>query len=137
MPPALAATLADLVMLAHFAFVLFVIGGALLVLRWPKVAWLHIPIAAYGAAIELVGWVCPLTPLEQKLRRTAGQETFAGGFIEHWIGRILYPASWGDIHVALGILVVVGNLALYAWIWRRHRRGNTAEGPRRGRSASA
>lgn len=125
MPPTVASALADLVMLVHFAFVLFVVGGALLVLRWPKVAWLHVPCAAYGAAIELVGWVCPLTPLERTLRRAAGQEAFAGSFIEHWIGRILYPADWQEIHVALGVLVVVGNLALYAWIWRRRRAGRS------------
>lgn len=127
MPPTLASILADLVMLTHFGFVLFVAGGALLVLRWPKVGWLHVPCAAYGAAIELVGWTCPLTPLERTLRRAAGETAFADGFIQHWLGRILYPANWHDIHLVLGVLVVVGNGALYAWIWRR-RRGTRPEG---------
>ncbi len=121
MSPRLASLLADAVMLVHFGFVLFVIAGALLVLRWPRVAWAHVPCAMYGAAIELWGWVCPLTPLENRWRRIAGEGGYDGGFIEHYVGRILYPAGWHDIHIILGILVILLNVALYAWIIRRHR----------------
>ncbi len=121
MSPGLASLLADAVMLIHFGFVLFVVFGAFLVLRWPRVAWAHVPCAAYGAAIELWGWVCPLTPLENRWRRIAGQGGYDGGFIEHYVGRILYPAGWHDIHIILGILVILLNVALYAWIIRRHR----------------
>lgn len=113
---------ADLVMLLHLGFVLFVALGAFLVLRWRRVAWGHVPCAAYGAAIEFFGWVCPLTPLERGLRRRAGGGGWEGGFIEHYVGQILYPASWDRIHLLLGVLVVTGNAAIYAWIlWRRRR----------------
>ncbi|UCG77040.1 MAG: DUF2784 domain-containing protein [Gemmatimonadota bacterium] len=109
-------------MLLHFGFVIFVIAGGLLVLWRPRFSWLHIPCALYGAAIELFGWVCPLTPLEQSLRRTAGQGGYEGGFIEHYVRPILYPANWRDIHVLLGIAVVVVNVGIYVWVWRRLRR---------------
>lgn len=113
--------LADLVMLVHAAFVLFVALGGLLAAWRLKVAWAHVPCALYGAAIEFFGWTCPLTPLEAHLRRAAGQESFTGSFIEHYVGRILYPASWGEIHVWLGVAVVLGNAAIYGWIWTRRR----------------
>lgn len=117
--------LADLVLVSHATFVLFVALGGFLVLRWPRVAWAHVPCALYGAAIELVGWVCPLTPLEQRLRRAAGQRGYTGGFLEHYLRGVLYPADWEHIHVALGIALVVGSVALYALAflrWRRRRR---------------
>lgn len=117
---------ADLVMLTHLAFVIFVCLGALLVLRWHWVAWLHVPAALYGAAIELVGWICPLTPLENDLRRAAGQAGFEGGFIEHYVGRILYPERWDEIHVLLGVLVLTLNAFLYAWIIARFSRAKEA-----------
>ncbi len=121
MSPRLASLLADAVMLVHFGFVLFVIAGALLVLRWPRVAWAHVPCAMYGAAIELWGWVCPLTPLENRWRRIAGEGGFDGGFIEHYVGRILYPGNWSDIHLILGVLVILLNVALYGWVIHRRR----------------
>lgn len=110
---------AELVMLAHFAFVLFVALGGFLLLwrRW--VAWLHVPCALYGAAIEFFGWTCPLTPLEVRLRRAAGRAGYEGGFIEHYLEGILYPAAWGELHVWLGVAVLVGNAAVYAWALRR------------------
>lgn len=111
--------LADLVMSVHAAFVVFVALGGLLVARWPAVAWAHLPCAAYGAAIEFFGWTCPLTPLEASLRRAAGQAGYTGSFIEHYLGQLLYPAAWGEIHLWLGVAVVVGNAAIYGWIWRR------------------
>lgn len=113
--------LADLVMLVHFGFVLFVTLGALLVLwrRW--VAWFHVPCALYGAAIEFFGWICPLTPLENHLRRAAGQAGYEGGFIEHYVGGILYPGNWNEIHLFLGVLVLMLNAGLYAWILTRGR----------------
>lgn len=118
--------LADLTMLVHFGFVLFVSLGALLVLwrRW--IAWIHVPCAAYGAAIEFRGWVCPLTPLENRLRRAAGEAGYEGGFIEHYVGGLLYPADWGEIHVLLGVLVILLNAGLYAWILTRGRSRNAA-----------
>lgn len=114
--------LADLVLLSHAAFVLFVATGGFFVLRWPRLAWLHVPCALYGAAIEFVGWVCPLTPLEQQLRRQAGQAGYAGGFLDHYLRGVLYPSNWEHIHVALGVAVIVGNVALYGLALARWRR---------------
>lgn len=113
---------ADLVVLLHFAFVVFVAVGGLLVLRWRRVAWLHLPCALYGAAIEFFGWVCPLTPLEGRLRRLAGETGYEGGFVQHYLGGVLYPADWSDVHLWLGAAVVVGNAAIYAVAWVRWRR---------------
>ncbi len=112
--------LADLVLLVHALFVAFVALGALLVLRWPRAAWLHVPCALYGAAIEFFGWICPLTPLEASLRRAAGQAGYEGSFLEHYLQPVLYPGNWEQIHLWLGAAVLVGNAALYGWIlWRR------------------
>lgn len=112
--------LADLVMLVHFAFVLFVALGGVLVAWRPGVAWAHVPAVLYGAAIEFFGWVCPLTPLEIRLRRAAGQAGYGGSFIERYLEGILYPSAWAEIHVWLGVAVLVGNGAIYGWIlWRR------------------
>jgi len=75
--------LADSVLLAHAAFVAFVVLGGLLALRWPRLAWLHLPAATWGAGIEFAGGICPLTPLENHWRRLAGEQGYAGGFFEH------------------------------------------------------
>ena len=83
--------LADTVLLFHLAFIVFVGVGGLVVLRWAKVAWIHLPIAAWGVWIELSGNICPLTPLENALRRMAGEQGYSGGFIEHYILPIIYP----------------------------------------------
>ncbi len=114
MSPFVAGLLADLVMLVHLGFVLFVVAGALLVLRHPRLAWVHVPSALYGATIEIVGWVCPLTPLEQALRRAAGSVSYSGGFIEHYVGGLLYPADWDRLRIWLGIAVLALNAAAYA-----------------------
>ena len=115
--------LADAVVLLHVAFVLFVVLGGLLVLRWPRLAWVHLPAAAWGAAVELGGWTCPLTPLENALRERAGLETYAGGFVEHYVVPVLYPAALGrDLQLALGLGVLALNVAVYAAVaWRRRR----------------
>ncbi|OHC63251.1 MAG: hypothetical protein A2040_07575 [Rhodocyclales bacterium GWA2_65_19] len=116
---------ADLIVILHFAFIVFVGLGALLSLRWPRAAWLQVPAAAWGAAIEFRQGVCPLTPLEQRLRLAAGDAGYSGGFIEHYLLPIIYP-SWLDEYsrIALGTLVIVINLAAYGWaLWRRRRQG--------------
>lgn len=118
--------LADVVMLLHFGFVLFVALGALLLLRWPRAAWIHLPCVLYGAAIEFFGWVCPLTPLEIQLRRRAGAAGYEGGFIQNYLEGVLYPAGWADVHVWLGVAVLLGNGLLYAWVWRRLTEGGAA-----------
>jgi hypothetical protein len=124
----LPAVLADLVVVAHFAFVLFVVLGGLLVLRWPRLAYVHVPVAIYGALIEFAGWVCPLTPLENMLRERAGETGYQGGFIEHYILPVLYPSALTrEIQILLGSLVLVLNLVIYAYIIRRRRRLRVAE----------
>lgn len=123
----LPAFLADLVVALHFLFVVFVVLGGLLVLRWPGVAYLHIPTAVYGAAIEFFGWVCPLTPLENSLRREAGQAGYSGGFIEHYILPVLYPSALTrEIQLLLGLLVIALNVGIYAYVVRRRRGGGYA-----------
>lgn len=126
MDPRLAGVLADVVMVAHFGFVLFVVLGGLTVLWRGWMAVLHVPCALYGVAIELFGWICPLTPLEQALRRQAGAAGYGGGFVEHYIGGVLYPADWTEIHTTLGVLLLAFNLALYGAILLRRRRARDA-----------
>jgi hypothetical protein len=113
---------ADAVLVVHFAFVLFVIFGGLLALRWPRIAWVHLPIALYGAIIEFVGFICPLTPLEVWLRQRGGESGYAGGFIEHYIVAALYPGGLTrGIQLGLGVGVLVLNLVIYLFVWRRYR----------------
>ena len=113
---------ADLIVIFHFAFVLFVVFGGLLVLRWRKLAYVHLPVALYGTLIELVGWVCPLTPLEKRLRESAGLQGYQGGFVEHYILPVLYPAGLTrGVQLVLGALVIALNLAIYAIVLRSGR----------------
>jgi hypothetical protein len=115
--------LADAVVLVHLGFIVFVVLGGLLVLRRRWVAWLHLPAALWGAAIELAGWICPLTPLEVSLRRRAGEAGYTGGFIEHYLIPIIYPGALSrPIQIGLGVGVVALNLGIYAWILRRSSR---------------
>jgi hypothetical protein len=127
--PRFPAILADLVLVLHFAFVLFVVLGGLLVLRWPRLAYVHIPVAAYGALIELVGWICPLTPLENSLRARAGEAGYEGTFVEHYILPVLYPSALTrNVQVLLGVLVLGLNLAIYTYVLRRKaRRSNSLQ----------
>ena len=112
--------LADLVVLVHFCFVLFVILGGMLVLRWKMVAWVHLPAATWGAIVEFMGWICPLTPLEIWLRVMAGQSGYQTGFIAHYLLPVLYPANLTrDTQIWLGVLVLCLNLAIYGWLVRR------------------
>ena len=113
---------ADLLVLIHLGFVLFVVLGGLLVLRRPRLAWLHLPAAAWGAFIEAVGWICPLTPLENALRQHAGEAGYAGGFIEHYLIAVLYPPGLTrNIQFVLTGIVVSINLAVYTVLLRRWR----------------
>jgi len=112
--------LADAVVVVHFAFVLFVLFGGLLVLRWRWLMWLHLPTAIWGALIEFAGWTCPLTPLEKWLRREGNLGGYEGGFVEHYILPVLYPqALTRNIQLVLGLIVVLLNIFVY---WRVLRR---------------
>jgi len=116
------AWLADLVVVVHAAFVVFVVTGGLLVLWRPWIAWLHVPAALWGALIEFSGWICPLTPLENMLRERAGEASYGGGFIQHYLLRALYPSGLTrQIQWVLGCLVVAVNIAAYVAVVRRHR----------------
>jgi len=112
--------LADLVLVVHLAFVLFVVLGGLLVVRWPWLAWLHLPAAIWGVLIEYTGWICPLTPLENSLRVKGGEAGYAGGFIQHYIQPVLYPAGLTrSTQVVLGSMALLVNLAAYAIVLSR------------------
>src|SRR5574338_927105 len=114
--------LADSVMLAHLTFILFVIGGGLLVLKWPSVAWLHIPAAIWGAMIEFLGWTCPLTPLENHFLLQSAEDGYEGDFIAHYLLPLLYPIGLTRSgQIILGLLVVVINVAMYGWALANRR----------------
>lgn len=113
---------ADLVALLHLAFVLFVVLGGLLLARWPRLVWLHVPAVIWGVLIELAGWICPLTPLEIQLRSWAGESGYRGGFIEHYLLPLLYPSGLTrSVQIVLGIGAAVLNLVIYAWLFARWR----------------
>jgi len=115
--------LATAVVLVHIAFVAFVVVGGVLVLRWPRLAWVHVPAAAWGALIALGGWICPLTPLENRLRVLAGDTPYATGFLEHYLLPVLYPiAMTRNLQVATGVFVLALNGFVY-WRVLRERAG--------------
>jgi len=121
--------LADLVLVLHAAFVAFVMLGALLAVRWPRLAWVHVPVALWGAGIEFLGGICPLTPLENHWRRLAGEMGYPGGFVEHYVVAVLYPDGLTRrLQIGLGVLVLAVNVAIYAWaLWRRHSGDSNVE----------
>jgi hypothetical protein len=116
--------LADLVLIVHLAFVVFVLCGGLLVLRWRWIAWLHLPAAAWGTVVEFTGWICPLTPLENWLRAQGGEVGEEQDFIARYLLPTLYPGDLTrDLQLLLGTVVVVLNVAVYCWLWRTRGRG--------------
>jgi hypothetical protein len=119
----MSAFLADLLVVAHLLFIAFVMAGGALLIRWPRLIWLHFPAAIWGAYIELAGGICPLTPLENNLRFQAAQDGYSGSFIEHYLLPILYPTNLTlPIQQVLGSLVIFVNLGIYAWVfWARHK----------------
>ena len=116
--------LADAVVLAHLGFVLFVLLGGLLALRWRRAAWIHLPAALWGIGIEFGGWICPLTPLENWLRSRGGAPVYEGGFVERAILPILYPAALGrGTQLALGAFALAANIVVYGVLLMRRRTG--------------
>jgi uncharacterized protein DUF2784 len=116
--------LADSAVLLHTAFVAFVMLGGFLAWRWRPLVWLHVPCAVWGVLIEYGGWICPLTPLENELRRRAGLDGYAGGFIEHYVIPVLYPAGLSrPTQAVLGTLVLFVNVVAYGVLLRRTPRG--------------
>ncbi len=116
--------LADLGLALHLSFILFAVGGGLLALRWPRASWFHIPVLAWAALIEFMGWICPLTPLENWLRAQGGGAVYERSFIEHYVVPIVYPpgltveAQW-----LLAVLLLAVNAAVYSWALHRRRTG--------------
>ena len=123
--------LADSVLIVHAAFVVFVMLGALLVLRWPRVAWVHVPVVLWGAGIEFLGGICPLTPLENHWRRLAGEEGYPGDFVEHYVVSLLYPDGLTrTAQIVLGLLALAVNVAIYLVVLRRRRSGTLSHSGR-------
>src|SRR5690554_1998077 len=112
--------LAHLVLLIHAAFVTFVAFGGLLALWRPRMAYLHLPALIWGATVVAMGWICPLTPLENSLRRSAHETSYEGGFIEHYLTAAIYPQGLTrELQILLAVLLIVANAGIYAVLWRR------------------
>ena len=116
--------LADALIIIHFLFILFVVTGGLLILRRPRMAWLHLPAACWGAFIEFAGWICPLTPLENHLRRLGGEAPYTGDFVVQYLIPVIYPAGLSALtQYILGGLVIAVNLLIYGYVlYRRFSR---------------
>lgn len=113
--------LADLIVLAHFSFIVFIICGGLLVIRWPKIAFIHLPAVVWGAIVEFFGWICPLTPLENYFRNLAGANQYSGDFVMRYLVPIIYPETLtSTIQTVLGIAVIVINVFVYTIALRKH-----------------
>ncbi len=113
---------ADLVLVLHAAFIAFVVAGGLLVLHFHRLAWLHLPCAAWGILVELFGWTCPLTPLENRLRHRDAGLDYETGFIEHYLAPLIYPAGLTeDIQYLLALFVLLVNAGIYTIFWKRRR----------------
>jgi hypothetical protein len=121
------AILAAFVVFAHLAFVVFATLGGLLALRWPKIAWVHLPAAAWAVFVEFSGRLCPLTPLENNLRARAGLEAYSGDFVANYIFPVLYPEGLTRrAQFIIGGVVIVTNLVAYGYVVRRRKRTRRA-----------
>ena len=115
--------LADLLVVFHLVFILYVIAGALSIFKWPKTLWLHLPSCFWGMTVEFTGWICPLTPWEIRLRMLAGEEGYTGSFIEHYLIPIIYPSGLTrEVQMVLGGTVLIVNLSLYTLILIKRRK---------------
>ena len=113
---------ADMVVLLHVSFVVFVVLGGVLTLRWPRLAWVHLPAALWGVMIELGGWVCPLTSIESHFRQLGGGSAYGETFIEHYLEPVLYPLGLTrHAQFVFGLTALFINLAVYARLWYRRR----------------
>jgi len=115
--------LADAVIIIHFLFILFVVCGGLLVVLWPRVAFLHLPAAIWGAAVEIFGWICPLTQLENRFRSLGGETSYSGDFILQYLTPVIYPEHLTtSIQKILGAGVIAVNIVFYWMAIRKHRK---------------
>jgi hypothetical protein len=114
--------LANAVLVLHAAFVVFVLFGGLLALHWRRLPWLHLPSVLWVILIELNGWICPLTPLENRLREAAGAQGYSGGFVEHYLLPLVYPPGLTPgLQVLFAAIVSCVNIAVYGLLWRTRR----------------
>jgi hypothetical protein len=112
---------ADVVVIIHLLFISFVVGGGFLTWRWPRIAWAHIPAAIYGALVEFASFTCPLTLLENDLRHRAGEAGYSGGFVEHYLIKIIYPPGLTHgMQIGLGVVVLLVAIIGYWGFLRRH-----------------
>jgi hypothetical protein len=115
---------ADVLLVLHLVFIVFVMLGGLLLLKWRWLIYLHLPAVAWGILVELLGWLCPLTPLEQHFRMLAGETGYSGGFVQHYLLPIIYPAGLTrEVQILLAIGVISINLVIYTVIYVKYRRG--------------
>jgi len=114
---------ADFIVIIHFGFIVFIVLGGLLVFRWPKLMWLHLPAVAWGVVIEFAGFICPLTPLENRLRIVAGESGYSSGFIDQYLIPVVYPDGLNrPTQIALGVLVISINLVIYGVVVAKRKR---------------
>jgi len=119
----IAAILADVILVVHLIFILFSLFGGLLVLKYRWFVWLHLPAMCWAATISFAGWICPLTPLEVALRRAAGEEGYAGGFVAHYIAPLIYPHGYTRaLAITVGFIVIAINLIIYGIVLQRARK---------------
>lgn len=119
---------ADLVLAVHLGFIVFVILGGLLLLRFPKIMYLHIPAAVWGAVVEISGRICPLTTWENDLRQSAGESGYAESFVEHYLVPIIYPAGLTrDVQLTFAGIVVFANIVIYGWLLYRYNKSRARE----------
>ncbi len=109
--------LADLVIVLHLGFIVFAALGGLLLFKWPRIAWFHLPAVIWGAITEFMGIICPLTPLEIWLRQLAGADPYQGGFISHYLAPLIYPPGLTpSTQWLLGGILVTLNVLIYGWL---------------------
>lgn len=115
--------ISNLIVIVHFLFILLVLFGGLLVLRWPKLVWLHLPIIIWGFLVELNGWFCPLTPWENHFRELAGAQSYQGDFIGEYLLPLIYPAELTrEMQYSFAAVVLILNAIIYYFIWRNSRK---------------
>jgi hypothetical protein len=121
---------ADLVVVVHLLFIGFIVGGVFLTWRWPRIIWAHIPAVAYGALVEFASFTCPLTQLENDLRHRAGEAGYDGGFISHYLVKVIYPPGLThEMQIGLGVLLLlVASIGYWGFLRRHGRRGARSSG---------